>query len=117
MLLLTVFAVVALVLASIGDLRDHVSYSVAAAHREIGVRMALGAQTRNVLGLVIGQGMKLALVGVALGLVASVARLDHKYLLSGERHRSATFAAIALLLAGVALWLFIPARRAAKLDR
>src|SRR6185437_10172842 len=72
MLLLAVFAVVALVLASIG-IYGMMSYAVAQRTREIGLRITLGAQTGNVLTLVIGHGMRLAVAGVALGLVASFA--------------------------------------------
>jgi putative ABC transport system permease protein len=118
MLLLTVFAIVALALASLG-IYGLMSYAVAQRTREIGVRMALGAQLSDVLKLVLGQGMKLAFVGVALGLVASMAltRTIKNLLFGISASDPLTFAAIALLLVLVALLAcFIPAHRATKVD-
>ncbi|HEV8368987.1 MAG TPA: FtsX-like permease family protein [Pyrinomonadaceae bacterium] len=118
MLLLTVFALVALVLASIG-IYGIMSYSVAQRTREIGLRMTLGAQRGNVLSMVIGQGMKLALVGVAVGLVASVAltRTMKSLLFGVSATDPLTFVSIAFLLALVGLLAcWVPARRATKVD-
>jgi putative ABC transport system permease protein len=118
MLLLTIFAVVALALASIG-IYGMLSYAVAQRTREIGLRMTLGAQRGNVLRLVISAGMKLALAGVALGLVASLilTRTIKNLLFGISANDPLTFIAIAMLLVFVALLAcWIPARRATKVD-
>jgi putative ABC transport system permease protein len=118
MLLLAVFAVVALALAVIG-IYGMLSYAVAQRTREIGLRMTLGAQRTDVMRLVIGHGMKLAVAGVAAGLIASFAltRTMRSLLFGVSATDPITFASITLLLAVVALlacWL--PARRATKVD-
>mgnify|MGYP001492318101 CR=1 FL=1 len=111
-------AVVALALASLG-IYGLLSYAVAQRTREIGVRMALGAHVSDVLKLVVGQAMKLAVVGAALGLVASVAltRLMKTLLFGVGANDPLTFAGVSLVLLSVALlasWL--PSRRAGKID-
>jgi putative ABC transport system permease protein len=118
MLLLAVFGAVALSLAAIG-IYGIMSYAVKRRSKEIGIRMALGGAPRDVLLLVVGQGMRLAVLGLVLGIVVALAttRVMTDLLFGVQARDPLTFVGIALLLSGVAFvasWL--PARRAVRTD-
>ena len=117
-LMLAVFGGLALLLASIG-LYGVASYAVSQRTREIGVRMALGAQPSSVLGLVLGQGMILVAAGLAIGLVAaySAAGLMRSLVVGVSTHDPVTFLSTAVVLGVIAfLASYIPARRATRID-
>ena len=116
--LLALFAAIALILATVG-IYGIMHYAVAQRTQEIGIRIALGARSAHVLRLVIGQGMKLTLIGLGIGLMAGLWLTDvMAHLLFGVSARDPwTFCGVALLLALVALLAcYIPAHRATKVD-
>ena len=119
MTLLTVFASVALVLAAIG-IFGVLSYAVAQRTREIGIRMALGAQEGRVLRLVVREAMLMAVAGVAIGTVCALLlsrSLVASLLFSTSPRDPLTFSAVAALLSAVALLAsYVPARRATRVD-
>ena len=118
MLLLGLFAGVALVLASVG-IYGVMAYSVTQRTHEIGVRMALGARERDVLKMIVGQGLRLILIGVAVGVTGAFAmtRLMSSLLFGVSAIDAPTFLAVSALLTMVALAAcHIPARRAMKVD-
>jgi len=118
MMLLGVFAAVALVLATIG-IYGVMAYLVTQGTRELGIRIALGASQRNILALVVRQGMALAISGVTVGLAAAflLSRLIRSLLFGVDATDPMTFAGIAVLLAVITLLAsYIPAQRAARID-
>jgi putative ABC transport system permease protein len=118
MLVFTVFAIVALTLASVG-LYGVVAHGVTERTHEIGVRMALGAEARHVLGLVVRQGLTMALVGTVIGVAAAVAlsRWIQALLFGVTATDPLTFAAVvATLLAVATVACYIPAWRATRVD-
>jgi len=118
MLLLAAFSLLALLLASIG-MYGVISYSVAQRIQEIGIRTALGAKRRNVYGMVLGQGARLAGLGIAIGLLVAlgVTRLMSSFLYGVQSADPSTFAAVSLLLLATALVAcYLPARRASRVD-
>jgi putative ABC transport system permease protein len=116
--LIGAFAVMALGLASLG-LYGVISYSAKQRTREIGVRVALGASERDVMGLILGQGLAVALAGIGLGLAGAVAlsRVVSAFLVGVSATDPITFAGVAALLLAVAIVAsFVPARRASRVD-
>jgi ABC-type antimicrobial peptide transport system permease subunit len=118
MLLLTLFAALALGLAAIG-IYGVIAYLVTQGTRDLGIRMALGATPRSIVVLILRHGMSVALIGVGAGLAGAfvLTRFMRKLLFGVAPADPVTFAAVALLLAGVAFVAsYVPARRAARVD-
>ena len=116
--LLSLFAVVALLLAAIG-IYGLMHHSVTQRTHEMGIRIALGAQPRDVLGLIVGRGMVLAVIGLGIGLAGALAltRFLSSLLFDVSATDPITFLSVSLLLAAVALLAcYLPARRATKVD-
>jgi putative ABC transport system permease protein len=117
-LLLGIFAGLAFLLAVVG-IYGIISYSVSQRTHEIGIRMALGAERREVMGLVLGQGLRLAAIGVGIGIIAALglSRLLANYLYAVRPTDPATFVVVSAAVIAVALLAsYIPARRAMKVD-
>ena len=118
MILLMSFATLALLLASVG-IYGVLSYLVSRQTREIGIRLAVGAQANDVLRLILGEGMGMAAIGIAIGLAGALAltRSLSGFLYGVTPSDPVTFAAVALLLTGVAAGAcYVPARRATRVD-
>lgn len=118
MILLTGFAALALLLACVG-IYGVISYLVGQRTQEIGIRMALGAQRRDILVLVLGEGTKMALIGAGIGTVASLilTRLMAKQLFGVSAHDPLTYVIVAFVLVLVAIAAcYVPARRAVRVD-
>jgi putative ABC transport system permease protein len=118
MLLIAGFGLLAVVLTSIG-MYGVVSYSVAQRTREIGIRIALGARPRDVFGMVLGEGVKLVVLGIALGIAGALAstRLIQSQLYGVEASDLLTFASASLLLLVIAMAAcYVPARRAVRVE-
>jgi putative ABC transport system permease protein len=118
MILLTTFAISALLLAAIG-IYGLMAYSVQQRTQEIGIRIALGAASNTVRNMVIRQGMGVALLGVAIGLTAAygLTRVIATFLFGVTARDPVVFVSVPLLLSGVALLgVWLPARRAARVD-
>jgi putative ABC transport system permease protein len=118
MLLLGIFAFIALVIAVIGVYGVMV-YSVTRRTHEMGVRIALGAQGRDVLNMVVAEGLRMALIGVAIGIAGALGltRAISSFLYGVTATDAATFVSVCVLLISAAcLAAYIPARRATKVD-
>lgn len=118
MMLLGIFAGLALVLSAIG-IYGVISYFVGQRTQEVGIRMALGAQRGDVLWMILGQGARMALVGISIGVVISLAltRLMASMLYGVRAHDPLTFAGVALVVTAIAtLACYVPAMRASKVD-
>ena len=118
MILLTGFAALALILACVG-IYGVISYLVGQRTQEIGIRMALGAQRRDILVLVLGEGTKMALIGAVVGTVSSLVltRLMAKQLFGVSAHDPFTYTGVAFVLMLVAIAAcYVPARRAVRVD-
>ena len=116
--LLATFGVLALILAGVG-LYGLMAYSVARRSREIGIRMALGARRSGVVGLIVGQGLRLTAVGLVLGVAAALGttRVLSSFLYEVRPWDPPTFGALTVFLAGVSMLAsYLPARRAARVD-